>query len=131
MDELNADRKQLRSFALLTGALLATIFGLLLPLVWGYAWPLWPWAVGGVLIAWGLVAPRTLLPVYRVWMKFAAVLGWINTRLILGFVFYALITPIGLGVRLFGRDPMQKKFDPNASSYRVAPSGQNNMEVPY
>jgi hypothetical protein len=129
--ELTADRKQLRSFGLLTGALIAAIFGLLLPWIWEYTWPRWPWAVGGVLATWGLVAPGTLLPVYRVWMKFAAVLGWINTRLILGFVFYAMITPIGLVARLFGRDSMQKSFDREATSYRVAPSGDNNMEAPY
>jgi hypothetical protein len=131
MTETNPDPKQLRSFALVTSGLLAGIFGLLLPAIWNYAWPVWPWAAGGILAAWGVVAPATLFPFYRYWMKFAAVLGWINTRLLLGFVFYALITPIGFVARLFGRDPMQRKFDEHIASYRAPPLGDNNMEVPY
>jgi hypothetical protein len=131
MTESGADRKQLRSFALVTGGLLAAIFGLLLPWIWDYSWPVWPWAIGGALVTWGVVAPSTLGPLYRGWMKFAEVLGWINTRLLLGFVFYAMITPIGFLVRFFGRDPMARKFDPQAASYRVPPASDNDMEAPY
>lgn len=131
MTESKQDPKQLRSFALVTSAMLVAIFGLLLPWIWGYAWPIWPWVVAAILTTWGLVAPGTLNPVYRGWMRFAEVLAWINTRLLLGAVFYAMITPIGVIARLFGRDPMQKKFDPKVSSYRASPAGENNMEVPY
>lgn len=123
--------KQLRDFALITGGLIAAIFGLLLPWIWDYSWPVWPWLIGGVLAVWGLIAPATLAPVYRYWMKFAMVLGWINTRILLGFVFYAMITPIGLFVRLFRRDPMARKFEPGAASYRLPPPAANDMEVPY
>lgn len=131
MTESKQDPKQLRSFALVTSAMLVAIFGLLLPWIWGYAWPIWPWVVAAILTTWGFAAPGTLNPVYRGWMKFAEVLAWINTRLLLGVVFYAMITPIGFLVRLFGHDAMERKFDPVASSYRAPAAQENNMEVPY
>ncbi|MGH8770666.1 MAG: SxtJ family membrane protein [Burkholderiales bacterium] len=123
--------KQLRDFALVTGGLIAAIFGLLLPWIWDFSRPVWPWGVGGVLVVWGLIAPATLGPLYHNWMKFAEVIGRFNTKVLLGFVFYTMITPIGFLLRLFVRDPMARKFDPQASSYRVPPSSTNDMEAPY
>lgn len=63
------------------------------------------------------VAPMALLPLYRVWVKFAMILAWVNTRLLLGIVFYLVITPIGLCMRLFGYDPLDRKIDKEASTY--------------
>jgi hypothetical protein len=131
MTEAARTPKQLRDFALVTGALIALLFGLLLPWIWDFNWPVWPWAVGGVLALWGLVAPATLGPLYHYWMKFAEVIGRFNAKLLLGLVFYGMITPIGFVARLFGRDPMARKFDAQAASYRVPSSGENDMEAPY
>jgi len=61
--------------------------------------------------------PFILRPIYVGWMKFAFVLGWINTRLILGIFFYLILTPVGLIMRLFGRDPLHRKFDRDATTY--------------
>ena len=46
-------------------------------------------------------------------------LGWVNTRIILGIVFYGLLTPMGLAMRLFGKDSMQRQFVQEAHTYRV------------
>ena len=53
-----------------------------------------------------LVAPRLLTPIYRAWMRLAEVLGWINTRILLTLIFYLVVTPIGVVMRLFGRSPL-------------------------
>ena len=66
-----------------------------------------------------LVAPRVLGPVYRVWMAAGEALGWVNTRILLGLVFYGLITPMGLIMRLFGNDAMRRAYEPDVESYRV------------
>jgi hypothetical protein len=66
-----------------------------------------------------LLAPRVLAPVYRIWMTAGEALGWINTRILLGVVFYGLITPMGLIRRLRAEDPMRRRHDPAAQSYRV------------
>jgi saxitoxin biosynthesis operon SxtJ-like protein len=112
------DVKQLRHFGYLVGG----IFGLigLWPLVWRHQNPrLWALALTVILVVPALVAPRTLAPVYRVWMAAGEVLAWINTRIILGVVFYGVVTPIALAMRLMGHDPMRRRFEPAVESYRV------------
>jgi hypothetical protein len=79
----------------------------------------WPWLIGAsaFFLLSGLFVPFILRPIYVGWMKFAFVLGWINTRLILGIFFYLILTPVGLIMRLFGQDPLHRKFDRDATTY--------------
>lgn len=128
------DAKGLREFGLTTGAIVAGLFGLVLPLLFRH-WPppTWPWIVGTVLIVWALVAPKTLNFVYKNWMRFGLIMGAINSKIILGAVFYVMMAPMGLIKRLFGSDPMQRQFDPNLSTYRVASKQRprESMERPF
>ena len=113
-----SDTKQLRSFGLIVGGIFALIGAW--PAVWrGQPFRLWSLILGGILIALALAWPRSLTRVYRVWMTVGEVLGWINTRLILGMLFYLLFTPMGWGMRLRGKDPMRRTLVPEAESYRV------------
>jgi hypothetical protein len=109
----------LRQFGPLTGAIVAVLFGLLLPWLFDRGLPWWPWVIAAPLVLLALVAPRGLAPVYRGWMAFGAVLGWINTRLILGLVFYLLLLPIGLVMRLLGHDPLRRRREDRVTTYRV------------
>ena len=111
--------KQLRSFGLILGG----IFGVIA------AWPLifhgaqarsWAGVAAAVLIIPALVYPRGLYWIHKGWMALGHVMGWINTRIILGLVFYLIVTPIGFIRRAMGKDSMGKEFAPDASSYRVA-----------
>jgi hypothetical protein len=52
---------------------------------------------------WTNTLKPALLPLYRTWIKFGDTLGWINSRIILGAVFYLLIMPMGLVLRLLGK----------------------------
>lgn len=74
-------------------------------------------AAAGGFLALGMALPVTLGPVYGVWMYVARVLGWINTHLLLGLVFYTLFLVVGLGMRLFRYDPLQRRLQPESSSY--------------
>jgi hypothetical protein len=113
-----SDTKQLRSFGGLVGGIFALIG--VWPAVWrGQPLRLWSLILGGILIGLGLAWPRSLTYVYRLWMRVGEVLGWINTRLILGAIFYLLFTPLGLYMRLRGKDPMRRTLAPEAESYRV------------
>ena len=110
--------RQLRHFGFLVGG----IFGLigLWPLVWRHQNPrLWALALTVALVVPALIAPRVLAPVQRLWLKLGEGLAWINTRILLGLVFYGLITPMGVVMRLMGRDPMRRRLEPNSESYRV------------
>ncbi len=86
-----------------------------------------------MLTTWALLAPRSLKPVYGLWMKFGLLMNWINTRLILGIVFYGMILPIGMPMRLAGKDPMHRNLDSNTDSYRVESQNESrdNVERPY
>jgi saxitoxin biosynthesis operon SxtJ-like protein len=65
----------------------------------------------------GLAAPSALTPFRWVWMRLACALGWVNTHLLLGLIFYALFTPIGCVMRWAGRAPLCRDLDPARSSY--------------
>ena len=125
------DAKGLRKFALTTGAIIAVLFGLLLPWLFGFNYPTWPWILAGVLGAWGLVHPPSLAPVYKGWMKFGLLLSKITQPIVLGIVFYIVIMPMGLVMRLF-RDPMARKVHTDDDSYRVVhPDNDHSMERPF
>lgn len=126
------DRKGLREFGLVTGGIVAGLFGLFFPWLLERAWPLWPWIVFGVLGAWGLIAPMSLRPVYRTWMRFGLLLSRVMTPLIMSIVFFVVITPVALVLKVFGKDAMARKFS-DADSYRVPTkkAPPDNLEKPY
>ena len=128
----NPDRRGLRNFALISSGIIAVLFGLLLPWLRSHAFPSWPWVVAGVLGGSGLFVPAVLGPVYRVWMRFGHVMGAINNRLIMGLLFFAIITPIGFVMRLFGWNPMRLGLT-EGNSYRVTKPTKppQHMEKPF
>jgi hypothetical protein len=108
--------KQERQF----GFLFAVVF--LIVALWPL-WPVWPrsapslgWTVaaaGSVLL--GVLTPRLLTPLYKAWMAFGHVLGWINARIILGLVFFVVVTPTALLMRLAGKNLLGLKRHTAAS----------------
>ena len=60
--------------------------------------------IASIFVLLGVILPILLKPIYFVWMIFAAILGWVMTRVILSVVFYLIITPIGLITKLIGED---------------------------
>ena len=113
------DDKELRKFGLMTGAIVAGLFGLLLPWIWEFSFPLWPWIFFAVFGAWALLAPATMQGVYRVWMRIGLAIGKVTTPIILGIVFYIVIMPVGLVMRLFRWDAMRRKLDSDLETYRI------------
>ena len=113
-----ADRAQLRNFGFIVGGIFGGI-GLWPAIVRGGNTRLWMIGLAVVLILPALVAPRALAPAHRVWMALGSALGWVNTRVVLGLIFFGVITPMGLALRLARRDPLQRVFDPDATTYRV------------
>ena len=112
-------RKDLRKFGVMVGGILLLI-GLFL--LWrGHHKPIQIslWAIGGILVVFGAIAPTLLRPIYVGWMKFAFILGWVNSRIILSLIFFLLFTPIGLIMRLFGRDALNRRMNDESDSYWV------------
>ena len=130
---IKLDKQELRKFGLTTGGIIAVLFGLLLPWLFNHAWPIWPWGLAAFLWGWALLLPATLGPVYHGWMRFGHVLGWINTRIILGLMFYTVFFLIGLIMKLIGNDPMSRKINKSLESYRVPSRAhdKNHVERPF
>lgn len=114
-----AGNSQLRSFGLIVATGFAVVA--LWPAVFRSENPrIWALILGLVLAAMALTFPRALKPFHRVWMTIGEALGWVNSRIILSAVYYALILPIGVLRRLSGTDPMRRKFEPDTVTYKIA-----------
>lgn len=128
------DNKGLRQFGLTTGAIVVALFALLLPWLFdATSMPIWPWLLACLLWLPALFIPSVLRPVYTTWMKIGHGIGWLNTRIILGLLFYVMILPMGFIMRFFGNDPMARKRDKSASSYRKKSTcdPKDRLEKPY
>ena len=127
-----ADR-ELRNFGLLVGVGFAVLFGTAVPLLHRARLPLWPWSIAVLLSGLAFFYPRGLNSAYKMWMRLGYILGWINTRLILGILFFVMMTPLGFLMRFFGRDPLMLKKDDNVESYRIIATSdmKSDMENPF
>lgn len=129
MKHINATPKEVRKFGI-TFSILA--IGLA-----AYCFykenPLWMVFLGGSLffILTGMWSYPILRPIYVGWMTFAFALGWVNTRLILGIVFYLIFTPAGLAMKLLGKDPLVLRFDREATTYWVKRKPQDQSKNRY
>jgi len=128
---------ELKNFGLILGTGLVIIFGLFFPWVIGMSfpntYPLWPWYCLLTLAPISLLAPQTLIHLYYLWMRIGIVLGWFNTRVILGIIFFLLFVPIGILMRIVKYDPMNKQFDDESLSYRKISTmpKDSNLERPF
>ena len=77
----------------------------------------------GVLVA-GLVRPQVLKVPFLAWMLAAFPVGWMMSHLLLGVVYYGVVTPIGVFLRMRGRDSLQLQPRSDVKSYWVARPGQ-------
>ncbi len=115
IQNLAPTRKDLVQFGLLVGGVFLLIGWLMQRKDFGAA--TWVLGLGATLVLLGAVLPRLLAPVYRVWMTMALALGFVMTRVILSLFYYTLFTPLGLGMRLFGKDLLDEKLDRSSPTY--------------
>ena len=74
-------------------------------------------AIAAAFLLAGLLAPRSLAGIYAIWMRIGEALAWINTRIILTLIFFLVVTPTGLVMRLFGRSPLDPRRHRSTASY--------------
>ena len=115
LKKIKSGKKELREFGLTVGGILV-ILGLIA--LWrhkgSYPYLLVP---GAALVILGLAVPAALLPFQKAWMAFAVVFGYFMSRVILVVLFYAVITPIGVITRLFGKDMLDERIEKSRPSY--------------
>ena len=111
----------LRKFGFIMGGMVVLIFGLIFPWIFDKTsenWPIWPFIVMAIFFILAIAVPEILRPVNHIWLKIGNILGFINSRIILGAMFYLMIFPIGMILKLLGKDSMQRKLEKNAETYR-------------
>ena len=64
-----------------------------------------------------LVSPSNLLPINKLWMELGLLIGKVISPIVLGSVFFFLITPVGIAMRLSGRDELQLKLHGKGSCW--------------
>jgi hypothetical protein len=115
LDRLDITERPLRNF----GLLFCAVFGLWASaLLWRGA-SHWPWLAGGaiVFLVTGLLFPSSLRLPYWLWMMTAFVMGWFVTRIILTTAYFVIMTPMGIIVRLLGKDLLDERIDRGAPTY--------------
>ena len=107
----NIPQKKLREFGLLIGIAFPFLIGWVLPLIGGHSFRIWTLWLGIPSLILAISKPGLLLYPYRAWMKLGHILGWVNSRIILGLVFLIVLQPIALIMQILGHDPLRtKKF---------------------
>jgi hypothetical protein len=84
----------------------------------GELW-LWALAVAALFLIVTLARPSLLGPLNRLWLKFGLLLHKVVTPVVMALLFFFTVTPVGLLMRLTGKDPMYRRFDPAAKSYWI------------
>jgi len=126
-EDNQATKEELRKFGMLMGGIIPALFVFLLPWVFSYDMPMWPWVIALPFFIAALIYPAGLRQVYKGWMIFGHGLGWVNSRIILGILFYLIFFPMGVLMRMMKKDPLAKKIERSTNdSYRVNSHAQSN-----
>jgi len=83
-------------------------------------------SLGTLLVLLGIIAPSVLVYPNKAWMKLAEALSFVSTRIILAFVYFLVLTPIGLTKRAMGWDPLHRRADRIDSYWRPYSQRQRN-----
>ena len=116
MDPVDSLENQLRHF----GLIMAGIFSFIGAVFFFKNWII---AAGTLCVlilffaGMGLLAPMSLLPVHRKWMRFAEVIGNFNAKVILSLTYFLVFTPIRIMTSIFREDPLSRKFEPGKKTY--------------
>lgn len=113
--EMVSDKQTVRKFGIIFSVILLAIAGWL----WYKSNPLWIWFGGGaaVMALLAVLGTVVLIPLYKGMTVFAIIIGYFVSKLIITVMFILFFIPIGLIMRLLGKDLLDKKINKNAASY--------------
>ena len=116
MAKLKAENHEIKKFGLGLTELLCLIGG----------WQLykgninvyvWFFGFAGLVLILSFLAPIILKPLYKVTRTVGDTIGWVNTRILLGIIFYIIFAPIGIILKLIRKDLLDERLDKDAKSY--------------
>ena len=103
------------------GLVLATFFMIicLYPVLKGESIRFWALSISIILYCLGLFLPKTLIVPNKLWFKFGMILGAIVAPIVMGLIFFLTVTPIGIIMRLLGKDILNQRIEKSAKSYWI------------
>jgi hypothetical protein len=107
-----------RSFGIVFGCFFALVG--LWPLFSQNSPRLWALGLAVFFLLVGLFAPQLLAPLNRSWFLLGSALHNVTNPIIMFFIYYGAVVPVGLILRARGNDPLRLKWDPRAESYWIA-----------
>lgn len=116
---LTPNRKELRQFSIALIVATAAVGGLLWWKLGPNPWSKGLWVGGPIAGVLGLAVPIAIKPLFIALSVAAFPIGIVIGTLALAIVYYLMVTPIGLVFRLIGHDPLDRRFDPSASTYWI------------
>ena len=121
-----ADVKTVKQFGLILSLILFILGGLAL---WrGHHQYKFEWPLAVIVLAISLIIPRFLVFIYQPWMIVAETISWVVLRVILGILFYLILSPVNLIMILFKKDILDQRLDPSASTYWKKRTGFSTKE---
>ena len=120
--------KKLKEFGFLLGFTFPFLIGWILPLIGGHSFRTWTLWIGITSLILAILKPRLLVYPYKAWMKLGDILGWVNSRIILGLVFLIVLQPIALIMRILGHDPLRTKKVSQKSYREIKTNHKTNLK---
>ena len=112
---INSSKSELKKFGNTVGIIIL-VLGILLLFLSKRSY-LYFISAGCFLTISGNLYPIILLPIHKIWMGLSVILGWISTRVLLGFLFYFVLTPIKFTAKIFGKEFLDLKSHNEQETY--------------
>ena len=91
----------------------------LLPLLKEEPYRIWSIVIAIIFLILGLINSKLLTPLNKLWFKFGLFLGSIVSPIVMGIVFFLVVTPTGFVMKIMGKDLLNKKKDSDKKSYWI------------
>jgi hypothetical protein len=103
------------------GLVVAGFFVILAAYNWWHQGGWWPLhlSIAAAFMALALLRPNVLAPLNRIWTKLGLLMAMVVSPIVLGLLFFIVVTPVGLLMRLVGKDPLRLRHDSGANSYWI------------
>ena len=97
----------------------------LYPVLQGQDIRLWAFIIALIFLFFSIFLPKALIVPNKLWFKFGILLSLIVSPIVLGFIFFAIITPTGIIMKMLGKDLLNNKYDKTKKSYWI---NRNKLE---
>ena len=99
------------------------LFIALYPITYSEDIRIWSLIISFIFIILGLLNSKILTPLNKLWFQFGVILGKIISPIIMGIIFFLVVTPIGLIMKVLGKDLLRLKYNKKDNTYWIEKNG--------